>query len=57
MQKWQVFDWMNNRIELKEWPPYWESFDAAEYDLSVFLGDDYEALRQEYYIELVDEEE
>lgn len=49
-EKWIVQDWMGNRINRKEWPNHWVSFDDAEYDLDIFLGDNYETDRQEYYI-------
>jgi len=52
--KYQIFDWMSNRIDRAEWPSYWESFEDAEHDLAIFLSDEYEDARQEYYIELVE---
>ena len=48
--KFIIQDWAGNRIDRKEWPTRWDSFEDAEYDLAVWLADTYETDRQEYYI-------
>lgn len=55
----EIRDWANNLIKLPAKGKKntvivaWTSFEAAEYCLSVFLGDNYDTDRQEYYIEEV----
>lgn len=43
--KYQVFDQTDRHIHVKGWPNHWTSFEDAEYDLDVFLGDKYETDR------------
>lgn len=57
--KFLIVDWAGNRITLivdGNKKDTWETFDDAEYDLNVFLGDAYETDRGEYYINEVREE-
>lgn len=54
MTKYQIFDWAGNRIDRHEWPSYWQSFEEAEEDLSIFLNEDYDKNRGEYFIEQID---
>lgn len=46
--EWIIEDWAGNKVFPEK---IFKNFDDAEEFLSVFLGDDYEECRQEYYIE------
>lgn len=46
---WKITDWAGN--DLTYYHGKFESFEDAEERLELFLGDDYETDRQEYYIE------
>lgn len=46
---WIITDWAGNDLTYHHGK--FNSFEEAEYALDIFLGDDYETDRQEYFIE------
>lgn len=48
MKPWIITDWAGNDLTYHHGT--FESFDDAEYALDIFLGDNYETDRGEYYI-------
>lgn len=50
ISKFKIIDWAGNEITLPDQPTEFVSWDDAEEALSLFLGDEYEKSRGEYFI-------